>query len=71
MQNRIDSSTLMALAALAAVTPASGEETRESHLRWMMVPDPNAPKVAMLVYPPPIASQPCPGERLLHRDPSS
>ena len=54
MQNKLDRRAFMeltALTALAAVTPALGEETHASHLQSMMAPDPTAPKVAILVYP--------------------
>lgn len=56
MTNVFDRRTLLTLCALlGAGTAFSGsaqeQETRESHLRSMMMPDPNAPKVVMLVYP--------------------
>lgn len=54
MSDPIDRRTLLTISALltaGTALPASSQETSESHLRAMMAPDPNAPKVAMLVYP--------------------
>ncbi len=50
-KGKIDRRTLMASTVLAMVTPTFGQEASESHLHPTMAPDPNAPRVAMLVYP--------------------
>ena len=51
----LDRRALLVLGSLmgaGAVTPAVGqEETREQHIRSMMAIAPDAPKVAMLIYP--------------------
>lgn len=41
----------MAFSAFATVNPSIAQETVPDHLRTMTLPDPNAPTVAMLVYP--------------------
>lgn len=51
MESMIDRRTLMALAALSAVTPAVAQEVSGAGTRDPLAPDANAPKVAMLVYP--------------------
>ena len=54
MSDMIDRRALLALSALAgagAAMPVYGQETREQHMRSMMEIAPDAPKVAMLIYP--------------------
>ncbi|CAN2536604.1 Isonitrile+hydratase [Methylocapsa aurea] len=56
MKNTIDRRALMGLAALAAAAPAFAQDASDAHRRVMTssdptLPDPNAPKVAMLIYP--------------------
>lgn len=49
--NAMDRRSLLAMAGLAAAAPALAGETREEHMKSMMAIAPDAPKVAMLVYP--------------------
>lgn len=42
---------LAALGAFAAMPATSAQEAKENHINAMMAPDPDAPKVSMLIYP--------------------